>query len=121
QELAGVDDLAVVPDLEVDVGAGGTAGGAGLGHLVAGAHQVADLHQQPRVVGIAGDVTVSMVDLDHLAVARADPGVAHDAVGHGVDRVAGAGVEIDAAVVLPAPAEGVGAAAEARGDVAVRD
>src|SRR5690606_32893526 len=69
QELAGVDYAAVVPDLEVHVGAGGAAGGAGLRHLLPGADQVADPHQQPRIVGVAGHVAVAVVDLDHVAVA----------------------------------------------------
>src|SRR5690606_25405183 len=121
QELAGVHDPAVVPDLEMHVGAGGAAGGAGLGHLLPGADQVAGPHQQARVVRVAGHVTVSMVDLHHLAVARAGAGVTDDAVGHRVHRIAGAGVEVQALVVLAATAERIGAATEARGDVAVGD
>src|SRR3546814_1866739 len=96
-------------------GAGGGAGSAGLGDLLAAAHQVTDLHAQPRVVRVAGDVAVAVVDFDHLAVARAPAREAVHAVGHGQHRVSGAGVEIDALVESAAAAERVGAAAVAGG------
>src|SRR5690606_18615907 len=120
QELARIGHPAVLPDLEVDVGAGAAAGAAGPGDLLAHADQVADLDGVAGVVGVAGHVAVAVVDLDHVAGARADAGVAHHAVGHGHDRVAGAGVEVDALVPGGAAAEGIGAAAEAGGDVAGR-
>src|SRR6476619_7096710 len=47
QELGRIDDYAIRPDLEVNVRPGGAAGGSRLRHLLATAHQVADLHQQP--------------------------------------------------------------------------
>src|SRR3546814_1481448 len=71
EELARVEHAAVLPDFEMHVGASGAAGRAGLGDLLAAAHQVADLHAKPRVVRVAGDVAVAVVDFDHLAVARA--------------------------------------------------
>src|SRR5690606_2438295 len=117
-ELARVDHPAVFPHLEVHVGAGRAAGGTGLGHFLPGAHQVAGLHHQPRVVRVAGDVAVAVVDLHGLAVAVAGGGEADHAVGHGHDRVADVGVEVDALVELAAAAERVGAPAEAGGDVA---
>src|SRR3546814_2989327 len=64
EELARVEHAAVLPDFEMHVGAGGAAGRAGLGDLLAAAHQVADLHAQPRVVRVAGDVAVAVVDVD---------------------------------------------------------
>src|SRR3546814_9909508 len=50
EELARVEHAAVLPDFEMHVGAGGAAGRAGLGDLLAAAHQVADLPAKPRVV-----------------------------------------------------------------------
>src|SRR5690606_25648157 len=112
---------AVLPDLEVHVGTGGAAGGAGLGDLLAHPHQVAHLHDVAGVVGVAGHEAVSVVDLDHVAVAAAHAGEADHAVAHGQHRVAGAGVEVDALVELAAAAERVGPPAETGGDVAARD
>src|SRR5690606_14610263 len=121
QELARVVHAPVLPDFEVHVGAGGAAGRAGPGDLLAHAHQVADLHRVARVVRIAGDVAIAVVHFDHVAVAAAHAGIADHAVGHGQDRIAGVGIEIDALVELAAAAERVGAAAVTRGDVAAGD
>src|SRR5690606_33688815 len=52
QVLAGVHLAAVEDDLEMQVRAGGTAGGADLGDLLAGPHHVAHLHQVGLVVGV---------------------------------------------------------------------
>src|SRR3546814_12494776 len=93
EELARVEHAAVLPDFEMHVGAGGAAGRAGLGDLLAAAHQVTDLHAQPRVVRVAGDVAVAVVDFDHLAVARAPAREADHAAGHGQHRVPGSGLE----------------------------
>src|SRR5690606_13973988 len=95
-------------------------GAAGLGDLAAHAHQVADLHGVARVVRVAGHVAVAVVDLDHVAVARTRAGEADHAIGHRQHRVAGTGVEVDALVPGGAATEGIGAAAEAGGDVARR-
>src|SRR5690606_1594044 len=103
------------------VGAGGTAGGAGLGHFLPGAHQVALAYAQPRVVRIAGDVAVAVVHVHDVAVAALHPGKAHHAVGHRHHRVTDAGMEIDTLVAGRAAAERVGAGAEAGGHVAVAD
>src|SRR5690606_31246383 len=67
EELARVEHAPFLPDLEMHVRAGRTPGRSGLGDLLAAAHQVADLHHQPRVVRVAGDVAVAVVDLHHLA------------------------------------------------------
>src|SRR5690606_22457628 len=117
QELARVDHGAVLPDLEVHVGTGRASGGTGLGHFLSGTDQVAALHHQARVVRVAGDVAVAMVDLDGLAVTAAVVGEADHAVGHGHHRVADVGVEVDALVELATAAERIGATAEAGGDV----
>src|SRR5690606_33027691 len=69
EELARVHHAPVLPHLEMYVGAGGTAGGAGLGHFLPGAHQVALAHAQPRVVRIAGDVAVAVVHVHDVAIA----------------------------------------------------
>src|SRR3546814_17203575 len=55
EELARVEHAAVLPDFEMHVGAGGAAGRAGLGDLLAAAHQGTDLPAQPRVVRVQGD------------------------------------------------------------------
>src|SRR3546814_13656616 len=67
EELARVEHAAVLPDFEMHVGAGGAAGRAGLGDLLAAAHQVTDLHAQPRVVRVAGDVAVAVVETGRAA------------------------------------------------------
>src|SRR5690606_26639249 len=121
EELARIEHAAVPPDFEMHVGTGGTPGRARPGDLLAAAHQVADLHFQPRVVRVAGDVAVAVVDLDHLAVARAPAREADHAVGDCQDRIAGAGMEIDALVEAAAAAERIGPAAVAGGDVGIED
>src|SRR5690606_37461512 len=108
QELARVVQPPVLPDLQVHVDPGGTPGRAGLGHLLAGAHQVAHLHRVAGVVGVAGDEAVAVVDLDHVAIAAAHARIADHAIGHAHHRVAGPGVEIDALVELVPATERIG-------------
>src|SRR5688500_10829563 len=115
EELARIHRHAALPDLEVHVRAGGTAGGTGLRDLATGANQVANAAQQARVVGVTGDVAVAVVDFDGVAVARTRAGKADHAVGDGQHRITDVGFEIDALVELVATADRVGTAAEAGG------
>src|SRR6187455_1908298 len=64
QVLTRVDLRAVELDLEVEVRAGGAPGRTDLGDLLAGAHDVADLHQQLGIVRVQRAVAVAVVDLD---------------------------------------------------------
>ena len=111
----GVDHAAPVTDLEVDVRAGGAAAAAHEGDGLALLHAVADAHQVAQVVGVAGDVAVAVVDLDHeaVAVALARPG--DDPARHRHHRRAQPAGEIHPAVVLAPAGEGVGAPPVVRG------
>src|SRR5688572_20842502 len=80
EEVARIDHAAVLPHLEVHVGTGGTARRTGLGDFLAGTHQLTDLVGQARVVGVTGDIAIAVVDLDHVAVARAHARVADHAI-----------------------------------------
>src|SRR5699024_2479375 len=111
EELARVEHAAVLPDFEVHMGAGGAAGGAGLGHFLADPDQIAHPHRVAGVVGVAGDVAVAMVHFHHVAVAGAPARIADHAVGHGHDRIAAAGAEIHPPVEGATAPERVGAVA----------
>ncbi|MNI33015.1 hypothetical protein D3C73_869410 [compost metagenome] len=103
------------------VGAGRTTGGTGLGHFLASADEVADLHHQARIVRVAGDVAIAVIDVDHVAVTALDPGEADHAIGHGHHRVTDAGVEVHALVGGGTATERVSAGTEAGRDIAVAD
>src|SRR5215813_955159 len=68
QELAGVLRRAAIAHLEMQVRAGRAPGGAHFADLVAPLHDIALLHVQLRLVGVARDEVVAMVDVDHVAV-----------------------------------------------------
>ena len=111
----------VVPDLEMQIGAGGAAGGAHQGNGIALLHVVADGHQVLRVVGIAGHVTVAVGDFHHAAVALARSGPGDHAGRDRDDFGAGLGRKIDAAVIADLAGERIGAAAEVARDIAGLD
>src|SRR5690606_12546155 len=58
QELPGVHHPPMLPHFEMHMRPGRAPGRPGLGHLLPGADQVAGMHQQARVVGVTGHVTV---------------------------------------------------------------
>src|SRR5262249_61627690 len=64
QELAGVLRRAAIAHLEMQVRAGRAPGGAHFADLVAALHDVAFLHVELRLVGVARDEIVAMVDVD---------------------------------------------------------
>src|SRR6185437_2255658 len=68
-EAQRIDLSAVAQNLEVDVGTGRVASGPHQCDGFATLHRVPDLHQGPLVVGIAGDVSVPVIDLHEVAVA----------------------------------------------------
>src|SRR4051794_7530783 len=69
-ERNGVDRAAVDADLEVQVAAGGGAGRADRGDVLAGADLLADADVDPAVddVGVAGADAAAVVDQDPVAV-----------------------------------------------------
>ena len=85
---------------------------------LAAGHGLADGDQGALVVAIAGDVAVTVIDLDQRAVARALAGPGDDARGHGDDLGARRAGEVDALVEGLVAGEGVLALAEVGGDEA---
>src|SRR5690606_38147953 len=74
-------------DLEVQVGTAGVAGAAGLGDLLAGLDDLADLHVDRGQVGVLGVRLVAVLDDDGVAVGGAVAG----AVAAGLDDGAAVG------------------------------
>src|SRR5688572_31435792 len=78
-----VDLAAVLQHFEVDVRAGGTAGGTHVSQGIATRHSVAEAHREALVVAIAGDEAVAMAHLDEVSVACLLTRKRHDARRHG--------------------------------------
>ena len=72
--------------LKVEVAAGGIAGTADEGDLLALRYRFADLDLSFAAMGIEGADAVAMVDDDAVAVGKMPLGGGHDAVGGGEDR-----------------------------------
>src|SRR5688572_11834956 len=117
QELGGILRRAAEAHFEMQVRAGGAAGGADLADLPAPLHQVALAHHDLRGVRVARHEVVAVIDVDHVAVLGMEAGENHYAAGGGDDRRAVFGDEVDAFVHRPLPVERVDAPAEARGVV----
>ncbi len=114
QEFLRVLRHALHQHLEMQVRAGGTAGGADLGDLLAAAHEVAALDEGAGGMGVAGDQLVAVVDLHHVAVGRVDF-LRHDhAAGSGQDGRAGVRLEVQPRVQGRLAGEGIDAPAEGR-------
>src|SRR5690606_11749655 len=73
-----IDLLAVPQHLEMEIRAGGAARVAEPGDNLTSLHGVAERDEVRRVMRVAGNVTVAVVDLDELAVALPGAGPDHD-------------------------------------------
>ena len=94
----GIDGVVLVADLKVDVGAGGSAGGAHGGHRLALGHRVAGPYEKLGAVGVVG-LEPTRVGEDHqVAVGPPLSGKGDHAVRGGVDGGAGGGGDVDAPV-----------------------
>ena len=71
----------------MQVGAGGPAGLAHSADILSLAHALAAAHVDAAQVGVDGDMLVAVLHVDHVAIAVADAGVGHHALGDG-DQVA---------------------------------
>ena len=98
--------------------AGGVAGGAHAGDLLALVDVLANGHQQAGVVAVVGHIAVAVVDLHQVAIAAHPAGVGNGAAVGRVDRRALGRGDVDALVVGGADAAGRGPAAEVGGDAA---
>ena len=99
-EAERIDGRAVHAKLEMQVRAGGPSGGADVPDDVARLHPVALLEGAVlRHVGIARLLAAPVVDVDHVAIAPARPGVFHRAIHRRDDRRAGGCGPVDAVVV----------------------
>src|SRR5690606_36952071 len=116
-----IDGLAVAQHLEVQVRAGRAARVAQPGDDLPALHGVAHRDQVRRVVRVARDVAVAVIDLDELAVAVPGAGPDDDARRDSHDLAAGAAGEVDALVERAAAGERVRSLTEARGDVSGGD
>src|SRR3954465_31665 len=114
QPRDGIDPLAVdaAPvHLEVQVRAGRLAALAEQRDLLAGLHEVADLHEDLLHVAVDGDVAVLVKDVDRQAEAAGRAGLEHDAVHRGVLGRQHRGGKVDTPVHgSPAHAEAAGQA-----------
>jgi malic enzyme len=77
---------AIHPHLVVEVGAGGTAGIAHCTDSLAQGDMLADADRNGREVSVTGLETVTVVDLDGVAITRAYPCEGDDARGSRLDR-----------------------------------
>ena len=83
-----------------------TAGAAtttDLGDGLTTLHQITDLHDILFIVRIERGVAIGMTDLNHIAIARLDPGKAHHSSGDSDHITAGFGGKIDAFMPGVAP------------------
>lgn len=69
QKAGRVDGIAVDTDLEVQVCAGGAAGGTHVGDGVSAQNRRTSAHAKAREVSIAGKDAMAVVDLHHIAIA----------------------------------------------------
>lgn len=65
-----IHDPAIFVDFEVDVGPRGSAGGAHQGNVLAFLDDIADIYQQFFGMGIAGGVSIAMINLNHEPIIR---------------------------------------------------
>ena len=117
EELARVLRRAPEAHLEMQVRAGGAAGGADFADLLATLHQIALAHHDLRGMGVARHEVVAVIDVDHVAVLGMKAGENDYAAGGSDDRRAVVGDEVDAFVHRPLAVERIDAPAEARGVV----
>src|SRR6056297_3716667 len=91
------------------MGPGGSSSVAHSGNLLSARDPLSLLHEEFRIVGVAGFNAELVLDLDQTAIAREPASVCHDAIGGGIDGCSVRRGEVGA-LVHPAPAH-----AEARG------
>src|SRR5690606_2691920 len=116
-----IDGLAVAQHLEVQVRPGRTPGVAEPRDDLPALHGIADGDEVRRVMRIARDIAVAVVDLDELAIPLARAGPDHDAGADGHDLAALAAGEVDALMERSTAGERIRSLAEAGRDVAGRD
>lgn len=111
-----IDGLAVLADLEMQVGPGHSARGPDFCDQLAPPHLLSlrdeDLGQMP----VKSDVAVRMGDLNEVPVAARNAGENNLASRRGIDRGAVFRPQIHARVVADIPGEGIGPFPEGRGD-----
>src|SRR6266702_7207229 len=109
----------VDPYLEVQVVAGGRAGGTDPADQVALAYLLPGVHQDDRLVAVARGQPLALVhavvDAGVVAVPPAPAGLDHNAVAGDVDRGAARRGQVDSGVQLPDPVVGVVAHSEVAG------
>ena len=107
---------AVVPHLKVAVVAGGVAGGAGPGHLLALVNVLSHVDGETGVVTVPGDIAVAVLGLHQITVAAHPAGVGHGAAIGGVDGCPSGDGDVDALVVGGTDAAGGFPSAEVGAD-----
>ena len=95
---------------------GCTTGSPHQGNLLALIDQGAHIHQQLGIVGIAGDQTIAMVNLHHVAKLRMAPRPADNPLACRQDGGAGPAAEIHPFVHLGATVERIDPPTETGGD-----
>ena len=118
-----IDGPVVQPHLEMQMRAGGAAGGADIADdlALADAHALADAARDAALVGVERHVAIVVADHDGAAIAAAPGGVGDDAIAGGVNGGAPGRAEIDAGVHFRIAQNGMAAHAEAGGNARARD
>ena len=98
--MPGVDRVVVQTDLVVEVRAGRAAGGADEAEELAAGYVVAHLDVDVREVAVAAGKAVTVVDLDHVAVAALPAGFDDLTGGRGQDLFAAFAVDVHSGVEL---------------------
>jgi len=75
-------------------------------------HSCTDIDEVVRVVGVPGDIAITVIDLDRLAVTKALLGPRHHALRHGNDLRAFLAGKIESGVESRPPGERICAVAE---------
>src|SRR5687767_8796252 len=117
QERTRIDRLAVQPNFEVQVRAGGTAGAADRADQLAGPDRLAGFGAECRHVRVSRPQAIAVIDLDAIAVTGPAADEGHPAVGGGIDRRPGRAFEIEPGMEGRAAGKRVGAVAETGADV----
>ena len=104
-----IDRSPAMPDLEMQVRPGRPACRAHQRDLLPRLDPVARRHQVPVIMGISRDITITVVNLDHVAITGPWPGLSHNTTGNRHDVAAALAGKVDATMTGRLAAERVSA------------
>src|SRR6185369_5055353 len=120
QEWAGIDGLAVEPNLEMQMRTGGTAGAANGPYHLTGPDRFTHARSERGHVRIAGQQTIAVIDLDAISIAGTLASEGDRAPRGGIDGSAERRFEIQPGMECGAPFEGIAPVTEVRGNILSR-